>query len=60
MTFGAMPVIVDCGDELQVPPVPSNAGLFADLSDSTVHRAGLGLFTQKDHEKQACYDEEVH
>ena len=49
-TFGAMPVVVECGDELQLPPVPSTAGLFADLADaSTVHRAGVDIFRQKDY-----------
>merc|ERR1712039_1060285 len=27
-TFGAMPIVVECGDELQLPPVPASAGLF--------------------------------
>ena len=38
-TFGAMPVVIECGDELQLPPIPSTAGLFSDLANvSTVHR----------------------
>ena len=50
MSFGAIPVLVECGDELQLPPVPSSAGLFAPLADaSLVHRAGVELFTQKDY-----------
>ena len=50
MSFGAMPVVVECGDELQLPPVPPSAGLFADLAEaSTVHRAGVELFRQKDY-----------
>ena len=49
-TFGAMPVVIDCGNELQLPPVSSTAGLFADLADaSTVHRAGVDIFRQKDY-----------
>ena len=49
-TFGAMPVVIECGDELQLPPVPASSGLFADLSDvSTEHLAGLQIFRQKDY-----------
>ena len=49
-SFGCMPVVVERGDELQLPPVPPSAGLFADLdSASTVHRAGVELFRQKDY-----------
>ena len=49
-SFGAMPVVVECGDELQLPPVPPSAGLFAELEGaSTVHRAGVDLFRQKDY-----------
>ena len=45
-----MPIVVECGDELQLPPAPSTAGLFADLVDaSTVHRAGVEIFRQKDY-----------
>ena len=45
-----MPVVVECGDELQLPPVPSTAGLFADLVNaSTMHRAGVDIFRQKDY-----------
>ena len=50
MSFGAMPIVVECGDELQLPPVPATAGLFADLAGaSTVHLAGVDLFRQKDY-----------
>ena len=49
-SFGSMPVVVECGDELQLPPAPPSAGLFADLDGaSTVHRAGVELFRQKDY-----------
>ena len=49
-TFGAMPVVIECGDELQLPPIPSTSGLFSDLANaSTVHRAGVDIFQQKDY-----------
>ena len=49
-TFGAMPVVVECGDELQLPPAPSTAGFFADLADApTVHCVGVGIFRQNDY-----------
>lgn len=49
-TFGAMPIVIECGDELQLPPVPASAGLFAELEDvSAEHRAGLQIFKQKDY-----------
>ena len=49
-SFGAIPIGVECGDELQLPPVPASAGLFADpVGASTEHLAGLELFKQKDY-----------
>ena len=49
-TFGAMPIVIECGDELQLPPVPASAGLFADLTQaSTEHLAGVEIFKQKDY-----------
>ena len=49
-TFGAMPIVIECGDELQLPPVPASAGLFADLSNvATEHLAGVEIFKQKDY-----------
>ena len=49
-TFGAMPIVVECGDELQLPPVPASAGLFADQRQaSTEHLAGVEIFKQKDY-----------
>ena len=49
-SFGAMPIVVECGDELQLPPVPPSSGLFADLLQaSTVHLAGVDIFKQKDY-----------
>ena len=41
---------MECGDELQLPPIPPTAGLFADLAEaSTVQRAGVDIFRQKDY-----------
>ena len=49
-SFGAMPVVVECGDELQLPPVPAQAGLFAEHTGvATEHMAGLQIFKQKDY-----------
>ena len=49
-SFGAIPIGVECGDELQLPPVPATAGLFADtVGATTEHLAGLELFKQKDY-----------
>ena len=49
-TFGATPIVVECGDELQLPPVPSSAGLFAEQSQvATEHLAGVEIFKQKDY-----------
>ena len=48
-TFGASPIVVECGDELQLPPVPASAGLFAEQSEAaTEHLVGLETFRQKD------------
>ena len=30
-TWGDLPVVIVCGDELQLPPVPAEAGLFAPI-----------------------------
>ena len=49
-SHGAMPVVVECGDELQLPPVPAAAGLFAEqTSVATEHMAGVQIFKQKDY-----------
>ena len=49
-SHGAMPVVVECGDELQLPPVPASSGLFAEQSDvATEHMAGVQIFKQKDY-----------
>ena len=45
-----MPIVVECGDELQLPPVPASAGLFAEQSQTaTEHLAGVEIFKQKDY-----------
>ena len=45
-----MPIVVECGDELQLPPVPASAGLFAELHHAaTEHLAGVEIFKQKDY-----------
>jgi hypothetical protein len=49
-TFGAIPIVVECGDELQLPPVPATAGLFAPQQNAaTEHMAGVQIFGQKDY-----------
>ena len=49
-TFGALPIVVECGDELQLPPVPASAGLFAEKSQAaTEHLAVVEIFRQKDY-----------
>ena len=41
---------MECGDELQLPPVPASAGLFAEQSQAaTEHLAGVEIFKQKDY-----------
>ena len=49
-SHGAMPVVVECGDELQMPPVPASSGFLAEQGDkATEHMAGLQIFKQKDY-----------
>ena len=49
-TFGGIPIVIECGDELQLPPVPASAGLFAELNQAaTEHLAGVAIFKQKDY-----------
>ena len=36
-SHGAMPVVVECGDELQMPPVPASSGFLAEQKDATTH-----------------------
>ncbi len=49
-TFGAIPIVVECGDELQLPPVPASSGLFAEQRQAaTEHLAGVEIFKQKDY-----------
>ena len=46
-TWGRMPVVVICGDELQLPPVPFSHSLLASTDGtSDEHRAGAHLFGQ--------------
>ena len=45
---GAIPIVVECGDELQLPPVPESASLFADMTNvATEHGAGVEIFRKK-------------
>ena len=49
-TFGGIPIVIECGDELQLPPVPASAGLFSELNQAaTEHLAGVAIFKQKDY-----------
>ena len=49
-TFGGIPIVIECGDELQLPPVPASAGLFAELNQAaTEHLAGVAIFKQKEY-----------
>ena len=49
-TFGAVPIGIECSDELQLPPVPAPAGLCADVAGAaTEHLAGVEIFKQKDY-----------
>ena len=41
---------MECGDELQLPPVPASTCLFADRRQAaTEHLAGVGIFKQEDY-----------
>ena len=45
-----MPIVVECGGELQLPQVLASAGLFAEQSQAaTDHLPGVGIFNQKDY-----------
>ena len=47
-TFGALPIVIECGDELQLPPVPASAGLFAEQDHVAPEQlAGVEIFKQK-------------
>ena len=47
-SFGAMPVVIECGDELQLPPVPASPGLFAEQAGvSTEHMRGFRSSSKK-------------
>ena len=49
-TFGAVPIGIECSDELQLPPVPAPAGLCADVAGTaTEHLAGVEISKQKDY-----------
>ena len=44
-TWGALPVVVIGGDELQLPPVPMESSLLAPLEGSSdEHKAGVAIF----------------
>ena len=43
-TFGAMPFVVKCGDELQLPPVPEDSSVLAPPTGSKEHAAGVKIF----------------
>ena len=49
-TFGGIPIVIDFGDELQLPPVPETAGLLAPLEGkSREHAAGVDIFSRKEY-----------
>ena len=46
-SFGRLPFVVMSGDELQLPPVPKEAGLLHNLDDaSDEHKIGVKLFRE--------------
>lgn len=46
-SFGRLPFVVMSGDELQLPPVPKEAGLLHSLDDATEeHKIGVKLFRE--------------
>ena len=48
-TFGGIPIVIDFGDELQLPPVPETASLLSSLEEkSREHAAGVDIFSRKD------------
>ena len=45
-TWGDLPIVIVCGDELQLPPVPAEAGLFAPIEGrSHEQKVGVGIFS---------------
>ncbi len=47
-TFGDMPIVVTCGDELQLPPVPETSSLLTPIEGrSKEHRCGVQIFQQQ-------------
>ena len=47
-TYGAIPMVASCGDELQLPPVPESSSLLAPPTGSQEHAAGVKIFAQQD------------
>ena len=44
--FGFMPIVLLCGDPLQLPPVPDTTSLLSDLDKaSSEHKAGCAIFS---------------
>ena len=49
-TWGALPVVCVCGDELQLPPVPFESSLLAPLEGvSDEQKAGVAIFSNLTH-----------
>ena len=49
-TWGALPVVIIGGDELQLPPVPMTHSLLAPLEGSSdEHKAGVAIFSGMKH-----------
>jgi len=49
-SFGAMAIMIDSGDELQLPPVPETASLLAPVEGrSDEHVAGVRIFKDRDY-----------
>ena len=45
-SWGDIPVVIICGDELQLPPVPAEAGLFAPIEGkSHEQKVGVRIFS---------------
>lgn len=45
-TWGDLPIVIVCGDELQLPPVPAEAGLFAPIEGrSNEQKVGVKIFS---------------
>ena len=49
-TWGRLPVVIICGDELQLPPVPIQHSLLASLEGTSYeHKAGVRMFSGFEH-----------